>query len=256
MRSIWKGTISFALVTVPVQLFAATEEQGPGLHLVHAVDGGRVRHKRVCELDGQQLTARETAHAWEAPDGRTVVLDEADIAALPLPTKHVIDVVGFLDADQVDPLMYSRPYWVASLGPESQRPYALLTEALARSGRLAVCKVAIRSRERLAVLRPKHGMLVLQTLLWPEEIRDPGDLSSPSPVSERELGLAEMLMDALPGVDIDQLHDEYTSALEQLVDTKAVGGKLAPALEPGPVEDLMAALEESVRAARRNRNEE
>ncbi|GFE19992.1 Ku protein [Streptomyces nigrescens] len=256
MRPIWKGTISFSLVTVSVQLFAATEEHGPGLHLVHAVDGGRVRHKRVCELDGQQLTAQETARGWETPDGRTVVLDEADIAALPLPTKRVIEVVGFLDADQVDPLMYSRPYWVASQGPASQRPYALLTEALARSGRLAVCKVAIRSRERLAVLRPKHGMLVLQTLLWPEEIRDPGDLSSPTPVTDRELRLAEMLMDELAGVDIDQLHDEYAAALEQLVDAKAVGEGLGRALEPGPVVDLMAALEESVRSARRGRNDE
>ena len=255
MRSIWKGTISFSLVTVPVQLFAASEEHGPGLHQVHALDGGRIRHRKVCEIDGREVTQHEIARGWEAPDGRTVVLEETDIAALPLPTKRVIDVVGFLEADQVDPLMYSRPYWVGSQGPASQRPYALFTEALARSGRVAVCKVAIRSRERLAILRPRRGMLVLQTLLWPEEIRDPGDLSSPTPVTDRELRLAEMLMDELAGVDIDQLHDEYAAALEQLVDAKAVGEGLTPAIEPGPVVDLMAALEESVRAARQGRDD-
>ncbi|WP_438489603.1 Ku protein [Streptomyces sp. S186] len=256
MRPIWKGSISFSLVSVPVQLLAATEEHGPGLHEVHALDGGRIRHRKVCELDGREVAQHEIARGWEAPDGRTVVLDEADIAALPLPTKRVIDVVGFLDIEQVDPLMYSRPYWVSPEGASSERPYALMTEALARSGRLAVCKVAIRSRERLAVLRPRQGILVLQTLLWPEEIRDPGDLSSPSPVTDRELMLAEMLMDELAGVDIDQLHDEYAAALEQLVDAKALGAGLAPALEPGPVVDLMAALEESVRAARHARGDE
>ncbi|WP_432758553.1 Ku protein [Streptomyces lydicamycinicus] len=157
MRSLWQGTVSFGLVALPVDIYAATEDHGPGLHLVHAVDGGRIRHRRVCELDGREVGPEETARGWEAPDGRTVVIQDADLEALPLPTKRVIDVLGFVDEAQVDPLLYARRYWVGAHGPGAEKPYALLVQALARSGRLAVCKVALRSRERLSVLRPRNG---------------------------------------------------------------------------------------------------
>ncbi|WP_331729620.1 Ku protein [Streptomyces platensis] len=254
MRSLWQGTVSFGLVALPVDIYAATEDHGPGLHLVHAVDGGRVRHRRVCELDGREVRPEETARGWEAPDGRTVVIHDADLEALPLPTKRVIEVVGFVGEIDVDPLLYARPYWVGAHGPGAQKPYALLVEALARSGRLAVCKVALRSRERLSVLRPRNGILVLHTLHWPEEIRDPGDLSSPAPTTDRELEIAELLMTEMAGVDITELHDDYAQALNLLVDTLAAGRTAAPPLEPQPPVDLMAALEASVRDARRARN--
>ncbi|MEU9489412.1 Ku protein [Streptomyces decoyicus] len=254
MRSLWQGTIAFGLVALSVDLFAAAEEHGPGLHLVHGRDGGRIRHRRVCELDGQEIGPQETARGWEAPDGRTVVLHDEDLEALPLPTKRIVEVIGFIGEADVDPLLYARPYWVGARGPGAQKPYALMTEALARSGRVAVCKVALRSRERLAVLRPRNGILVLHTLRWPEEIRDPGDLSSSAPTTDRELALAELLMDEMAGVDITELHDDYAQALNLLVDTLAAGGKAAPPLEPQPPVDLMAALEASVRDAQRARN--
>ncbi|UQA90718.1 non-homologous end joining protein Ku [Streptomyces halobius] len=255
MRSIWKGTISFGLVALPVDLFAATEDHGPGLHLVHAKDGGRVRHRRVCELDGREIGPEETARGWEAPDGRTVVLQDADLDALPLPSKRIIEVLGFVGTADVDPLLYARPYWVGAHGPGAQRPYAVLVEALARSGRLAVCKVALRSRERLAILRPRNGILICHTLRWPEEVRQPGDLSSPVPTTTRELELAELLMTEMSGVDVGSLHDDYAEALNVLVDTLAAGGKAVLPPEPEPPVDLMAALEASVRTARRARNE-
>ncbi|MEE4581816.1 MULTISPECIES: non-homologous end joining protein Ku [Streptomyces] len=256
MRAIWSGTISFGLVALPCQLFTATEEHGPGLHTVHVACGGRIRHRRVCELENVEVQQTDIARAWEAPDGRQVILRDTDLEALPLPTKHVIEVLGFVRSEEVDPILYSRPYWIGASGAGAQRPYALLVEALARSGRVAICKVAIRSRERLAALRPRHGMLLLQTLLWPEEVRDPGDLSSPAPLTDRELAMAEVLMDALAGVDIDQLHDEYTAALNSLIDAKAGHGELTVTPEPAPAIDLMAALEESVRAAKRSRGED
>ncbi|MFG2525805.1 Ku protein [Streptomyces sp. NPDC048527] len=134
-------------------------------------------------------------------------------------------------------------------GPPADRPYALLVEALARTGQVGVCKVAVRSRERI-VLRPRHGILILQTLLWQDELRDPGDLTPPAPVTNRELELAEVLMRECTGVEVDQLRDEYRHALEKLVETKVSGGQLAAPPEPAPAMDLMAALEESVRAAR------
>ncbi|MGA4953771.1 Ku protein [Streptomyces lydicamycinicus] len=254
MRSLWQGTVSFGLVALPVDIYAATEDHGPGLHLVHAADGGRVRHRRVCELDGREVRPEETARGWEAPDGHMVVIQDADLEALPLPTKRVIEVVGFIEETDVDPLLYARPYWVGAHGPGAQKPYALLVEALARSGRLAVCKVALRSRERLSVLRPRNGILVLHTLHWPEEIRDPGDLSSAAPTTDRELEIAELLMTEMAGVDITDLHDDYAQALNLLVDTLAAGRTTTPPLEPQPPVDLMAALEQSVRDARQARN--
>lgn len=133
---------------------------------------------------------------------------------------------------------------------QGQRPYALLVEALARHGKVAVAKVTLRTRERLAVLRPRHGMLVLHTLLWPEEIREPDDLSSTAPVTDRELELAELLMDQLAGVEIGDLHDEYAAAVEQLVASKMTGAEVEEPEEPVLAVDLMAALEASIRAAR------
>ncbi|WP_346161816.1 Ku protein [Streptomyces mordarskii] len=253
MRAVWSGWVAFGLVSVPVQLFSAVDEHGPGLHLVHAADGSRIRLRRVCEAEQREVPQSELARGWEAPDGRMVILHDTDMEALPLPTRRTVEVLGFVPVEDVDPVLYSRPYWVGFHGRAAQRPYALLTEALARSGRLAVCKVALRTRERLAVLRPRRGSLVLQTLLWPEELRDPGDLSSPAPLTDRELQLAEVLMNEMAGVDISELHDDYAAALEQLIDVKAAGGQPRELPEPVPAVDLMAVLEESVRTAREGR---
>lgn len=195
-----------------------------------------------------EVPQSEIARGWERPDGRTVVLLDEDLDALPLPTKRTVDVLGFIDERDVDPVLYAKPYWVGAAGEQGQRPYALLVEALARHGTVAVAKVTLRTRERLAVLRPRHGMLVLHTLLWPQEIRKPDDLSSPAPVTERELELAELLMDQLAGVDIAELHDEYAAALEQLLAAKMTGAGLEEPEEPTLAVDLMAALEASIRA--------
>lgn len=169
----------------------------------------------------------------------------------PSPPSATVDVIGFVDERDVDPVLYSKPYWVGAASEQGQRPYALLVEALARHGTVAVAKVTLRTRERLAVLRPRHGMLVLHTLLWPEEIREPDDLSSTAPVTERELELAELLMDQLAGVEIAELHDDYAPALEQLVAAKTTGAGLEEPEEPVPAVDLIAALEDSIRAAKR-----
>jgi len=246
--ALWSGWISFGLVTIPVHLYAATEERGAGFHQVHTC-GSRIRHRRVCELEDREVPQDEIARGWQTPDGRTVVLLEEDLAALPLPTRKTVDVVGFVGERDVDPVMYSKPYWVGPAGETAQRPYALFVEALARHGTVAVAKVTLRTRERLAVLRPRRGMLVLHTLMWPEEIREPDDLSSSAPVTERELDLAELLMDQLAGVDIQGVHDEYAAAFEQLVAAKVAGEELAEPPEPVEAVDLMEALETSIRAA-------
>lgn len=250
MRAVWTGHVAFGLVTIPVKLYAATEEIGPGLHQVHTC-GGRIRHRRVCEREDIEVPQSEISRGWETPDGRTVVLSDEDMDHLPLPTRKTVEVLGFVDDQDVDPITYATPYYAAPNGPTAQRPYALLVEALARHGTVAVCKVTLRTRERLAVLRPHRGVLVCHTLRWPQEVRDPGDLASSAPVTDRELTLAEVLMDALAGVDLADLHDDYAEALQQLVAAKASGGELAELVEPPPAVDLMAALEASIRQAGR-----
>ncbi|MGA5424364.1 Ku protein [Streptomyces lavendulocolor] len=120
-------------------------------------------------------------------------LTDEDLERLPLPTRHVVDLMGFVPSQDIAPILYSKPYYVGSGAQAADRPYALLVKALARTGHVGVCKIAVRSRERLALLRPRHGLLICQTLLWPDELRDPGDLSSSAPVTDRELQLAEVL---------------------------------------------------------------
>jgi DNA end-binding protein Ku len=255
MRAIWSGVISFGMVALPVRLYAATEEHPVRLHEIHTADGSRVEHRRFCRAEGREIPFEEVGRGFAMPDGRMVALTDEDLAHLPLPTKRTIEVLGFVPGRDIDPISYAKPYWAGPAGPGADRPYALLVEALARTGCVAVAKIAIRSRERLALLRPRHGVLVLQTLLWEDELREPGDLAPSAPVTDRELALAEVLIAELTGIEVRDLHDEYAHALEQLVAAKAAGGELAPVEEAVTPVDLMAALEASLQAAREQRGE-
>ncbi|MFF4829268.1 Ku protein [Streptomyces sp. NPDC001312] len=154
---------------------------------------------------------------YKPPDGHMVVLEEADLQALPLLSKHVIDVLGFVPVDGLDPILFSRAYYAAPHGQAGQRPYALLVAALTRAERAAVAKVTLRTRERLAAVWPRRDTLVVQTLLWPEEVREPGNIASTTPVTGQELELASLLMTQMPDVDLAELHDDYAAALQQLV---------------------------------------
>ncbi|MFF4950565.1 Ku protein [Streptomyces chattanoogensis] len=252
-RAVWTGAITFGLVVLPCRLYTATEEHAVRLREIHKVDAGRIRHRRVCEIDGQEVPYEDVGRGYELADAGVVPLTERDLERLPLPTRHQINVLGFVPADDVNPIRFAKPYFVAPDGESAQHAYTLLTAALAHAGAVAVCKVAVRSRERLAVLRPRHGMLVLHTLLWPDEIREPHGLAPATPVTERELQLAVQLIGELAGVDTDELHDEYREALEQLVNVKTFGGQIEPPPMPQPTEDLLAVLEESVRSARHAR---
>ncbi|MEW2491843.1 Ku protein [Streptomyces sp. NPDC048411] len=249
MKATWSGTLQFGLVALPIRLYTATEEHSVRLHEIHVADASRVEHRRYCKAEDREIPYEEVGRGFAMPDGSMVPLTPEDLARLPLPTKRVAEVLGFVEGRDIDPLSYGRPYYVGPGGPGADRPYALLVEALARTGYVAVAKLALRGRERLGLLRPHHGMLVLQTLLWQDELRDPGDLAPSTPVSDRELELAEALIRELTGIDVGQVHDEYAHALEQLVDAKITVGELAKPAEAAPAMDLMAALEESVRAA-------
>ena len=171
MRSMWKGAISFGLVMIPVKLYAATEQRDVTFRQVHARTAGGSGSAGSAELDGEEVPFADVAKGYELADGEMVVLTDEDLAELPLPTAHSIEVVNFTPADQMDPILVNRSYYVE---PEKagMRAYALLRDALERSGKVALARVALRQRESLATLRARDGVMVLETLLWPDEVRE------------------------------------------------------------------------------------
>ncbi|MCJ1680763.1 Ku protein [Streptomyces sp. APSN-46.1] len=260
MRATWKGAISFGLVTIPVQLFTATEEHDIPLRQVHEKDGSRVRLRRVCEAEDVEIPYQEITKGYETPDGSMIMLSDEDLADLPLPSKKLIDVLAFVDAETIDPLMFSKAYYVGTSDRAADKPYALLKEALTESGKIAVTKIAIRSRESLAVLRVHEDTLVLQTCLWPDEVRPAAGVAPEGEVKIRpqELQMARSLMDMLSqDFDLSTLHDEYQETLQQVIEARLQGVEPPREEEAAPtggkVIDLMAALENSVRAAKESR---
>ncbi|SHM51378.1 Ku protein [Cryptosporangium aurantiacum] len=261
MRAIWKGVVSFGLVTIPIKLFSATEQHDVQLRQVHAADGGRIRYRRVCEAEDVEVPYSEIAKGYELPDGQVVVLDDEDFEKLPIASGRNIDVQKFVPSEQVDGLYLSKGYFLQADGPGA-KPYVLLREALERAGTVALVKVALRQREALALLRPYGEVLLLQTMLWPDEIRDPAELAPDSDITVRaqEMQMAESYIQTLTGdLDMDEFSDDYAVALREVVDAKIQGHEVtqpeAPAEGGGAVLDLMAALEASVAEAKRARGE-
>ncbi|MBM4796053.1 Ku protein [Streptomyces sioyaensis] len=249
--------ITFGLVSIPVSVHAATERQAVPLHQVHARDGARIRQRRICEAEGTEVPLDEVARGYEAPDGRTVVLSDSDLADLPLPSMRAIEVVGFLPAGDVDPIALDRPYYLGVEGAGT-RPYRLLRDAMADSGLVGVARMALRGRERLVVLRVRDDVIVAQVLLWPDEIRAADGLVEPAPEPRRqELQMAQTLMQSLSeDFRLDDQRDHYREALDEVVTAKLAGQEPphAPAARAGPVVDLMEMLQESVRAAQEARS--
>ncbi|MEU8707218.1 Ku protein [Streptomyces sp. NPDC048565] len=261
MRSIWNGSISFGLVSIPVKLMNATENHTISFRQIHTEDGGRIRYRKVCELDEEEVPASETVKAYEDADGTVIPVTDEDLASLPLPTAKTIEIEGFVPASAIDPLQLDSAYYLSANGVPAAKPYALLREALRRSGKVAVAKYALRGRERLGMLRVADDVIAMHGLLWPDEIRAPEGVAPEAGVKVRdaELDLADALMNTLGDADMDTLHDDYREAVEELVAAKAAGEPVAEeeAGEPeGKVIDLMAALESSVRAAKESHGEE
>ncbi|MGW2838229.1 non-homologous end joining protein Ku [Streptomyces sp. NPDC001493] len=260
MRSIWNGAISFGLVSIPVKLMNATENHSVSFRQVHLTDGGRIRYRKVCEVDEEEVTSAETGKAYEDADGTLIPITDEDLASLPLPTNKTIEILGFVPATLIDPLQMDTAYYLSANGVPAAKPYILLREALKRSEKVAVAKFALRGRERLGMLRVAEDVIVMHGLLWPDELRSPEDVvpDTATKVRDAELDLADALMDTLGGVDLDTLHDDYREAVEELVAAKAAGEPLEPAREEdtgGKVIDLVAALEKSVRAAKESRRD-
>jgi len=262
MRSIWAGAISFGMVVIPVKLYAATEQRDVAFRQVHQEDGGRIQFRRVCSVDGQEVAYADVAKGYELATGDVVVLTDDDMKELPLATAKRIDVLHFAPSGQLDPILANKAYYLEP-EPAGVRAYVLFRDALERSGRVAVAKVAIRQREALAALRVRDGVLVLETLLWPDEVRAPDFQFLDEDVDTRtqELKMAASLIDTMTeDFDPSLYKDAYREAIEALVQAKIEGnevvrppGSAVPADAPGGPADLTETLRASVEAAKANR---
>lgn len=257
MRAIWKGAISFGLVHVPVKVYSATESHDVSLHQVHDEDGGRIRYERRCEICKEVVPYKNIDKAYD--DGeRTIVLTDEDLKSLPAERSHEIDVVEFVPDDQIDVLRLGNPYF---LEPEEKalKPYSLLRQALEETERTAVVTFALRQRTRLGALRVRDNVLVLQTLLWDDEVRtaDFPVLENTAKVTQKELAMAGQLIESLAGdFDASQFTDDYQEQLKTLIEAKQKAGEGIDTEatfgtqedEGGEVVDLMEALRRSVEA--------
>lgn len=256
MQTVWRGSISFGLVSIPVRLVSATEEKDVSFRQVHASDGGRVRYRRFCEKDGEEVAYADIAKGYELPDGEMVILTSDDLAELPVASNRAVEVLGFVPFSQIDPTSLSRAYYVEPTG--DTKPYVLLRDSLEQSGRVGMVKMALRNRERLALLRAHEGVLVVQTMLWPDEIRKPqfDFLGEDVEIRKQEMAMAESYIETLAGdFEPDEFTDDYREAVLELIESKkegAVAVEEEAEEEPaeGKVVDLMEALRKSVEQAK------
>lgn len=261
MRAIWKGAIAFGLVNVPVKVYSATEDHDISLHQVHNADGGRIRYQRRCEVCSKIIDYEDIDKAYE-DDGRTVVLTREEIKSIPAENSHEIDVVQFVPADQLDPMMFEKSYY---LEPDSKSPkaYVLLRRALEDTDRVAIVQFALREKTRLGALRIRDDVLVLQSLLWADEVREASfpALEASIRISAQEREMSAALVESMAAdFEPEQFTDDYQLQLRQLIDAKLEKGESfdteetfgAPAAEAGSGEviDLMEALKRSLERKR------
>ena len=256
MRSIWRGAVSFGLVSIGVKLYSATEDKDIRFHQVHATDGGRVKYRRVCSIDGEEVEYSDIAKGYELPDGQVVILTDSDFDELPLSTRREIEVLEFVDQDEIDPIMFEKTYYLEPEGPAA-RPYVLLRDALENAGQVAITKIAIRQRESLAAMRVRDGVLVMHTMRWPDEIRRPdfAFLDEDIAVRPQELKMAEALIGSMTSeFDPGQFTDDYREAMTARLEAKQSGGEVQQVPEVpdsgAAVVDLMSALRRSVERAK------
>jgi DNA end-binding protein Ku len=257
MRAIWKGAIAFGLVNVPVKVYSATEDHDISLHQVHNADGGRIRYQRRCEVCSEVIDYSDIEKAYE-DDGRTVVLSKEELKSIPAENSHEIEVVQFVPSEQLDPMTFEKSYY---LEPDSRSPkaYVLLRRALEDTDRVAIVQFALREKTRLGALRIRGDVLVLQSLLWSDEVRETSfpalDTSIRISAQEREMSAA--LVDSMAAdFEPDQFTDDYQIQLRQLIDAKLQKGDALDTEETfgaeageagkGEVIDLMEALKRSL----------
>jgi DNA end-binding protein Ku len=259
MRSLWKGAITFGLISIPVRLYSAVEEKGLKFHLLHATDGGRVRYDRVCSIDGEKVTWDEIVKGYEYSKDHYVTFTDEELQALDVDSIRAIDVVSFVPLEDIDPIYFNKTYYVA---PEASglKAYRLLADALEAERQVGIAKVALREKEHLATIRLKDDIFVLETMHWPDEIRVPEfeELDKKVSVRDTEVKMARQLIQQLSDTfKPEEFQDEYRTKLEELVQKKVEGQEITvfeqPPEEPTKVVDLMEALKASVAEAKKKK---
>ena len=253
MKTIWKGAISFGLVTIPVKVYGATEEKTLKFNQLHAPDGGRIRYKRACSIDGEEVPYQEIVKGYEYEKDHYVMLTDEELESLPVKTTRAIDIERFVDSEQIDPIYFQRSYYLVPDGT-GIKAYHLLREAMGDDGKVALAKVAFRDKEHLATVRLRENVLVLETMFWPDEIRAArfDELDEEVELRPQEIKMARSLIDSLTDdFEPKDFQDEYRAALEDLISKKVQGEEVtyAEPAEPSKVVDLMDALRASVEAA-------
>jgi DNA end-binding protein Ku len=254
-RSMWKGAISFGLVTIPVAVYPATEEKTLRFNQLHDEDLGRIRYKRVCEKDGEIVDYEHIVKGYEYEKDRYVILTDDDFDAVPVESSRAIDIVQFVDLDEIDPMLYKKSYYLIP-DETGAKAYALLREAMTQDGKVGIAKVSFRDKEHLAALRFRDEAFVLETMYWPDEIRGAefGDVDVDVKVRDQELEMARQLIEGLTADwNPDEFTDEYREALMKIVEAK-INGEEVELVEVEPtakVVDLMEALKASVAAAKK-----
>lgn len=253
-RAMWRGAISFGLVTIPVSVHPATEEKSLRFHQLHDADHGRIRYKRVCSIDGQEVEYDHIVKGYEVEKDRYVVLTDEDLEAVPVRSSRSIDIQQFVDLGEIDPVLFKKSYYLV---PEETgaKAYALLRRALAEENKVGIAKVSFRDKEHLAALRFKDDVFVLETMYWPDEIREVASdtLGRDAEVRPAEIAMAKQLIESLTEPwDPTRYRDEYREALLELVEKKLAGQPIEVPEEapPARIVDLMAALKASVEAAK------
>ena len=262
MRPIWKGAITFGLISIPVRLYSATENKSLKFHLLHEKDGGRIRYQRVCSKDGDEVSWDEIVKGYEFAKDQYVTFTDEDLEALDLDSIKAIDIVTFVPVEQIDPIYYDKTYYVA---PEASglKAYRLLAEALEAEGQVGVAKVALRDKEHLATIRLKDDVFMLETMHWPDEIRAASfeELDKRLEVRDAEVKMARQLIQQLSGdFRPEDFEDEYRVRLQELAEKKVAGQEITvsaePSEEPAEVVDLMEALKASVAEAKKQAPQE
>ena len=252
-RAIWSGSISFGMVSIPVKLYGATESKDISFHLLHATCGTRLKQVRWCPTDDEEVPWSETVRGYEYAKGEYVKLTNEDFEQLPLPSRHIIDLSAFVDESEIDPVYYERSYYLAP-DERAEKPYALLLKAMERKGLTALATVTLRNKEQLCAIRPRDGVIMLETLFYPDEVRQSEVDTGGAKVSDRELDMADTLIELLrKPFEPDEYHDHYREALSQLIEAKLEGRDVvkAPQARETKVIDLADALRKSVEAARK-----
>lgn len=254
MRSLWRGSISFGLVNIPVRLYTAVEEKNVRFNLLHRECRTQIKYQKVCPRCGREVSQDEIVRGYPFDRGRYVILEDEDFENLPVQTARQVQILDFADLSEIDPVFYDRSYYIEP-DEGAEKPYALLRRAMTETNRVAIAKVAIRSRESLACVRVYNQVLVMETMFYPDEIRSVQRLrgvGQEPPLSEREVSMATQLVENLTeAFDPEKYRDEYREALLSVIERKIQGEAVEPAQAPpvaGKVIDLMEALEASLKA--------